>query len=99
MAYYRTVTSKVHANRECLEYMTDNEIYEIFDSELLIGEMCQRCCPVRRSLHVRCRRCGHRKIQPCRHNGAVLVELDYKIVWTWPEDVIPGTLVNPVEVR
>lgn len=99
MAYYRTVTSKVHTDRECLEYMTDNEIYELFDGELLVGELCQRCTPARRSIHLKCRRCGHRKIQPCPHNGAVRVEHEDVIVWTWPEDVVPGTLVNPVEVR
>jgi hypothetical protein len=103
MKWYGTATlgriRKLHSTPDCawLHLNRRNPVVELDDTAFRVSKLCKVCCSGQvRSLHVRCRECGHQVLRPCPHNGGVMIQGKTGLRWAWPEDALSGTLVHPM---
>lgn len=61
-------------------------------------DLCKHCWPEQPRLRVAHRQCCGSMTLPCRHNGGVLVRMERRVGYVWPEDAHRYTLVNPVHI-
>lgn len=103
MKWYGTVSAKgrtrrLHSSPDCVALHRPRRfpVVELDESAFRVSKLCKVCCSGQvSSLHVRCRKCAHRHVRPCPHNGGVLIQGKNAVRWAWPEDALSGTLVHP----
>jgi len=105
MTWYGTSSlnpTAVHARPDCPKLHLNRRypVQELSDDQFEVGSLCKVCFKGQQvSLHARCSICGHRRVLPCPHNGAVLVLADDgKLRWRWPEFTSHATLVHPMQL-
>lgn len=97
MRLYRTNTGRFHSDG--CHWVVKVKTVPVEVERVPMSKRCGKCMVKILSVRYRCNKCRHRMLKPCPHNGGVLVETDFGVRWTWPEDSVGLTLVNPVQVR
>ena len=103
MTWYGTGLHKtaVHARPTCPRLLKGrvHPVVELDESFFQVNRLCKTCFSGQvASLHLKCRKCGHRTTRPCPHNGGVRVIGSTRLLWVWPEDSYGRTVVNPSHV-